>query len=99
MQQKKFGKLDFKKFHPSGNLGKKLRTVEDLMSTKARLSNLKYKCPENNPGFRAIALELLRRSNRGKSFTMSIVNGRKDLCCQEDEVSSISYEPIQQEVM
>ena len=31
MIQKKFSKLDFKKFHPSGNLGKKLRTVEDLM--------------------------------------------------------------------
>ena len=31
MMQKKFSKLDFKKFHPSGNLGKKLRTVEDLM--------------------------------------------------------------------
>ena len=31
MERKKFSKLDFKKFHPSGNLGKKLRTVEDLM--------------------------------------------------------------------
>ena len=31
MMQKKFSKLDFKKFHPSGNLGKKLRTVEELM--------------------------------------------------------------------
>ena len=34
MQQKKFGKLDFKKFHPSGTLGKKLKTVEDLMFIK-----------------------------------------------------------------
>ena len=31
MQYKKFGKLDFKKFHPSGSLGNKLKTVEDLM--------------------------------------------------------------------
>ena len=31
MVQKKFSKLDFKKFHPSGNLGKKLRTVEEIM--------------------------------------------------------------------
>ena len=31
MVQKNFSKLDFKKFHPSGNLGKKLRTVEDIM--------------------------------------------------------------------
>ena len=34
MRKKKFGKLDFKKFHPSGSLGNKLKTVEDLMLTK-----------------------------------------------------------------
>ena len=33
MEYKKFGKLDFKKFHPSGSLGVKLKTVEDLMVT------------------------------------------------------------------
>ncbi|WP_440931066.1 KpsF/GutQ family sugar-phosphate isomerase [Candidatus Pelagibacter sp.] len=37
MKEKKFGKLDFKKFHPSGNLGKKLKTVEDLMITKNKI--------------------------------------------------------------
>ena len=31
MVYKKFGKLDFKKFHPSGSLSIKLKTVEDLM--------------------------------------------------------------------
>jgi arabinose-5-phosphate isomerase len=31
MVYKKFGKLDFKKFHPSGFLSIKLKTVEDLM--------------------------------------------------------------------
>ncbi len=31
MRYKKFGKLDFKKFHPSGSLSIKLKTVEDLM--------------------------------------------------------------------
>ena len=31
MQYKKFGKLDFKKLHPSGSLGAKLKTVEDIM--------------------------------------------------------------------
>ena len=31
MEEKKFGKLDFKKFHPSGSLGAKLKTAEDLM--------------------------------------------------------------------
>ena len=31
MTNKKFSKLDFKKFHPSGSLSVKLKTVEDLM--------------------------------------------------------------------
>ena len=31
MRYKKFGKIDFKKFHPSGSLSIKLKTVEDLM--------------------------------------------------------------------
>ncbi len=31
MRLKKFGKLDFKKFHPSGSLSIELKTVEDLM--------------------------------------------------------------------
>ena len=33
MQYKKFGKFDFKKIHPAGNLGKQLKTVEDIMLT------------------------------------------------------------------
>jgi len=37
MQQKKFSKLDFKKFHPAGSLGQKLKTVEDLMLTKDKI--------------------------------------------------------------
>ena len=31
MKQKNFGEKEFKKFHPSGSLGAKLKTVEDLM--------------------------------------------------------------------
>jgi arabinose-5-phosphate isomerase len=33
LNKKKISKKDFKKFHPSGNLGSKLRTVEELMIT------------------------------------------------------------------
>jgi arabinose-5-phosphate isomerase len=33
LDKKKLNKKDFKKFHPSGNLGAKLRTVEELMIT------------------------------------------------------------------
>ena len=31
MEEKKFNKMDFKKIHPAGSLGIKLKTVEDLM--------------------------------------------------------------------
>ena len=34
MEQRNFSKLDFKKFHPSGALGTKLKTAEDLMVIK-----------------------------------------------------------------
>ena len=37
MYYKKFSKLDFKKFHPAGSLGHKLKTVEDLMLTKQKI--------------------------------------------------------------
>ena len=37
MRAKKFGKLDFKKFHPSGSLSTKLKTVEDLMIYGSKL--------------------------------------------------------------
>ena len=33
MQNKKFGKMDFKKLHPAGSLGAQLKTVEDIMIT------------------------------------------------------------------
>ena len=37
MDKKKFSKLDFKKFHPSGSLGNKLKTAKDLMLTKNKI--------------------------------------------------------------
>ena len=37
MQYKKFGKLDFKKLHPSGSLGHQLKTVEDIMLTGKKI--------------------------------------------------------------
>jgi len=37
MKSKKFGKLDFKKFHPSGNLGIKLKTAGELMLEKNKI--------------------------------------------------------------
>ena len=47
MKQKKFNKFDFKKLHPAGALGAKLKTVEDIMLTGKRIpfvnENLKMK--------------------------------------------------------
>ncbi len=37
MQYKKFGKIDFKKIHPSGSLGAQLKTVEDIMLTGKKI--------------------------------------------------------------
>ncbi len=37
MKKKKFGKLDFKKFHPSGSLSDKLKTAGDIMLTKNKI--------------------------------------------------------------
>jgi arabinose-5-phosphate isomerase len=37
LNKKKINKKDFKKFHPSGNLGAKLRTAEELMITGNRI--------------------------------------------------------------
>ena len=37
MWKKKFGKLDFKKFHPGGSLSKRLKTASDIMLTKNKI--------------------------------------------------------------
>ena len=37
LNKRKFSRYDFSKFHPGGNLGKKLKTVEDLMVTKNQI--------------------------------------------------------------
>jgi arabinose-5-phosphate isomerase len=37
MKKKKFGKLDFKKFHPAGNLGNKLKTAGEVMLKKNKI--------------------------------------------------------------
>mgnify|MGYP001239766237 CR=1 FL=1 len=47
MKKKKFDRLDFKKIHPAGSLGAKLKTVEDIMLTGKKIpfvnENLKMK--------------------------------------------------------
>ena len=43
MQYKKFGRLDFKKIHPSGSLGAQLKTVEDVMLTGNKIPFVSHK--------------------------------------------------------
>jgi arabinose-5-phosphate isomerase len=68
MNQKKFNKLDFKKFHPSGNLGKKLKTASEVMLVKNKI-------PFVNENEKMInALKIL---NKKKLGFLVIVNNKK----------------------
>ncbi len=59
MNYRKFGKLDFKKFHPSGSLGSKLKTAEDLMTKKINILFISQNLDMNS------ALKIMRKSNMG----------------------------------
>ena len=59
MKYKKFGKLDFKKLHPSGSLGAKLKTVEDIMITGKNIPFVKENLKMNS------ALEILTNKKLG----------------------------------
>ena len=59
MQYKKFGKLDFKKLHPAGNLGSQLRTVEDIMITGEKIPFVNETTPMSK------ALNILNKKKLG----------------------------------
>ena len=59
MNFKNFGKLDFKKFHPSGNLATKLKTVEDLMIKGSKIPFIHENSSMKN------ALKILSKKNLG----------------------------------
>ena len=68
LNKKKISKKDFKKFHPSGNLGAKLTTVEELM-TKGR------KIPFVNEGVKMQkALQIISNKRLG---TLVVQNNKK----------------------
>ena len=67
MKYKKFGKLDFKKFHPSGSLSVKLKTVEDLMLTGKKIPFVKENVNMKN------ALKSITRKGLG---TLVVTNNR-----------------------
>ncbi len=68
LNKKKISKKDFKKFHPSGNLGAKLRTVEELMVTGSKI-------PFINEGIKMKkALQIISSKKLG---TLIIQNNKK----------------------
>ena len=52
LKKKKINSFDFKKFHPSGSLGEKLKTVDDLMLTKEKIPFI----DENTPMSKALRI-------------------------------------------
>jgi len=67
INKKNISKKDFKKFHPSGNLGAKLKTVEDIMLTKDRVPFI------NENSNMKIALKILTQKKLG---TLIVKNTR-----------------------
>tara|TARA_B100000787_G_scaffold64760_1_gene47527 strand:+ start:135 stop:1106 length:972 start_codon:yes stop_codon:yes gene_type:complete len=69
LNKKKIKKKDFKKFHPSGNLGAKLRTVEELMITGKKI-------PFVNEGLKMNkALQIISSKKLG---TLIVQNNKKN---------------------
>ncbi len=62
MIEKKFGKLDFKKYHPSGSLGSKLKTVEDIMLTGNKIPFVEHNITMQN------ALDIISKKGLGVLF-------------------------------
>ena len=74
LNKKDISKRDFKKFHPSGNLGAKLKTVEDLMSMKKKIPFI------NEDSTMKIALKIITLKKLGtlivrnkNGFTIGII--------------------------
>ena len=74
MQYRKFGKIDFKKFHPGGSLSIKLKTVEDLMLSGNKIPFIREKTSMNT------ALKNIEKKGLGtlivrnnKNFTSGII--------------------------
>ena len=68
MKRKKFGKMDFKKYHPGGNLGNKLKTAKELMLVKNKI-------PFVNEG-QTIKNTLKILNNKRQGFVVIINNNK-----------------------
>ena len=77
MQNKKFGKIDFKKLHPAGSLGAQLKTVEDIMITGTAIpfvdENMKISKALRVLNKKKLGLLIVR--NKHKNLTGILVDG------------------------
>ena len=74
LKKKKINNIDFKKFHPSGSLGEKLKTVEDLMLTHNKIPFI----DENTTMKKALTLMTKKKlgtliARNKKKFTTGII--------------------------
>ena len=78
MKHKKFNKLDFKKIHPAGSLGAKLKTVEDIMllGEKIPLVNERLKMREALKVLSQKKLGILIIQNKQKKTIGIITDGQ-----------------------
>ncbi len=97
MNYKNFGKLDFKKFHPSGTLATKLKTVEDLM-----IKGNKIPFIDENSNMKS-ALKILSKKNLGvlivrnkKKKTVGVITDGdlKRAISKNDEIKNITLKKI-----
>ena len=74
LKKKKINSFDFKKFHPSGSLGEKLKTVDDLMLTKEKIPFI----DENTPMSKALRIMTSKKlgtliARNKKKYTTGII--------------------------
>jgi arabinose-5-phosphate isomerase len=74
LKDRKISKKDFKKYHPSGSLGTKLKTVEDIMLTKEKIPFI------NENALMKVALNVITQKKLGtlivrnkKGYTVGII--------------------------
>ena len=87
LDKKKISKKDFKKFHPSGNLGAKLKTVEDVMLKKDKIpfinENLKMKEALKIITLKKLGTLIVRNANR--NTTGIITDGQIRRVIEKDQ--------------
>ena len=74
LRKKNINSFDFKKFHPSGSLGEKLKTVDDLMLTKEKIPFI----DENTPMSKALRIMTKKKlgtliARNKKKYTTGII--------------------------